>query len=239
MSDGYQELAEFHDLFMSDAWGRLTPALETAFGTLGPEALVLDLGAGSGVGTVRLGHLTRAQVLAIEPALTMRSMLLARIADDEELTTRVSVIAGAAPAVLDEVDRPLDGFVCAHMLGHLSEADRRATFSRLAGLLSDGGIGLLTLPREETAAEAFQPVEEERWIGRHRYVARHWVPDGTGSAVSEYRVLDGERTLRSVSLASSWSLPPREALAEELREAGLTLTPHGATVGLVRRTTPS
>ncbi|WP_454295271.1 class I SAM-dependent methyltransferase [Salana multivorans] len=239
MPDEYQELAELHDLFMPDVWDALVPTLEATFAHLGPDAVVVDLGAGSGVGTVRLGRITRAQVLAIEPALTMRSILLARMADDDDLAARVSIVAGAAPAVLEQIQGPIDGFVCAHMLGHLSATDRRATFSRLAGLLSDEGTGLLTLPREETPGEAFQPVEEERRIGRHRYVARHWVPEGSDSAVSEYRVLDGEHTVRSLRFSSSWSLPSRAELVDELRETGLELAREDGRLGLVRRASQS
>lgn len=44
------------------------------------------------------------------------------------------------------------GFVCAHLLGYLTAAERRATFSRLAGLPTAGGVGVVTLPRPPPAA---------------------------------------------------------------------------------------
>lgn len=163
MTDHYAELGELHDLFMPDVWDPLVGTLATTFGDLGPDTTILDLGAGSGVGTVRLADATQAQILAVEPSLTMRSVLLAHIADDHELSERVSVYAGAAPAILDEIDEPLDGFLCAHMLGHLSADERRDTFERLAALLRPDGVGLVTVPRQGAAGT--DVVVEERRIG--------------------------------------------------------------------------
>ncbi|MFT3862282.1 class I SAM-dependent methyltransferase [Micropruina sp.] len=223
MTDHYAELGELHDLFMPDVWDPLVGTLATTFGNLGPDATILDLGAGSGVGTLRLGHATRAQILAVEPSLTMRSVLLARIADDPELSERVSVHAGAAPAILDQIDGPLDGFVCAHMLGHLSTDQRRDTFERLAALLRPDGIGLITVPRQDTAGT--EAMIEERRIGRHRYVAHHLPGNEDGGLVSEYSVFDGDRLIRSASFTSTWAMPSQDELRTELRAAGLILDP--------------
>lgn len=77
-SDTYAAVGEFHDLFMDDAWDRLVPALARAFGALDAGGTVLDVGAGSGVGTRRLAAATRATIVAVEPSVTMRSVLLAR-----------------------------------------------------------------------------------------------------------------------------------------------------------------
>ena len=223
MTDHYAELGELHDLFMPDVWDPLVGTLATTFGNLGPDATILDLGAGSGVGTVRLGHATRAQILAVEPSLTMRSVLLARVADDPELSGRVSVYAGAAPAILDEIDEPLDGFVCAHMLGHLSADERQATFERLAALLRPDGVGLITVAPQ--AAPETDIVVEERRIGRHRYVERLLPTDLPGTSVGEYQVFEGERLIRSASFTSSWAMPTPDELRDELRPAGLVLGP--------------
>ncbi|WP_314451013.1 hypothetical protein [uncultured Microbacterium sp.] len=129
MSDSYEGMGEFHDLFMTDVWGGLRPALASAVGDLDGSATVLDVGA------------------------------------------------GAAPDALDEV------------------AD---------------------------------PVEEGAQIGRHRYLARH------GAAQSEYLVLDGDRTLRQETFASSWEPPALDELRDELRRAGLDLADGDDRIGVVR-----
>ncbi|MGN6218764.1 MAG: hypothetical protein ACTHNQ_04620 [Microbacterium sp.] len=77
-------------------------------------------------------------MVAIEPSLTMRAVLLARVADDPELIDQVSVLAGAAPDILDELTGPVAGFVCANRLGHLTATGRQETFARLATLLEPG-----------------------------------------------------------------------------------------------------
>ncbi|MGP5655755.1 hypothetical protein [Candidatus Corynebacterium faecigallinarum] len=99
--------------FMAWPWVRLAPSLEAAFGHLGPQATVLDIGAGPGVGTIRLTRSTHARIVAIEPSLIMRTGLLARIEDDEDLSARVSVLAGSVPTILDEIDAPVRAS-CAH-----------------------------------------------------------------------------------------------------------------------------
>lgn len=236
MSDEYLAEAELHDLFMAEVWDSLVPRMGEVFGGLDAEATIVDIGAGSGVGTIGLARVTRARIVAVEPSLVMRAGLLARISDDAELARRVSVLAGAAPEILDEVEAPIEGFVCAHMLGHLSPGQRLATFRRLAELLSPAGVGFIPLPSDATPAVG--TTTEERRIGRHRYVARHTFEGAGSPVVAEYSVLDGERVLRSRSFTSSWTMPPRSGLSDELREAGLDPDVADGRVGLVRRRKP-
>ncbi|HNR00857.1 MAG TPA: class I SAM-dependent methyltransferase, partial [Trueperaceae bacterium] len=87
---GYDRLGEFHDLFVDEARLRLRPAFESAFGRLEPSAVVLDLGAGTGLGVRHLARATRARIVAVEPSVTMRAVLLARVADDPALASRVT-----------------------------------------------------------------------------------------------------------------------------------------------------
>jgi SAM-dependent methyltransferase len=244
-TDTYAAVGEFHDLFMDEAWDRLVPALARAFGALDAGATVLDLGAGSGVGTRRLAEVTRARIVAVEPSATMRSVLLARVVDDPALTDRVSVVAGAAPAVLRQiaslVDGALDGIVCAHVLGHLDHADRAATLGALAGGLAPDGHGVITLPPPSDASPGGRghvrgwEIVDERMIGRHRYVSRRAADGATGRMVSTYEVWEGERLLRAQEERSGWSLPPLETFIGELDRAGLAVEEVVAGAAVVRR----
>lgn len=216
---GYDRLGEFHDLFVEEARRRLRPALAAAFGGLPPDAVVLDLGAGTGLGVRQLAQATRARIVAVEPSLTMRAVLLARVVDDPELTSRVTVVAGYVPAVFDELPDEVAGFVCAHMLGHLSPAERARTFAALTARLAEGGVGVVTVnataePRSETFVEA-------RRIGEHRYIARYLPPGPDGRPGSEYEVRGADdQLLRAERFAGHWTPITAEGLRAELAPAG-------------------
>ncbi|WP_129783358.1 SAM-dependent methyltransferase [Promicromonospora panici] len=230
--DSYQDLGEFHDLFMTAPWDRLRPALRTAFGSLDPGATILDLGAGTGLGTRTLAAVTRARIVAIEPSRTMRAVLTARVADDADLAHRVTVRAGLLPDALDDVRWPAAGFVCAHMLGHLSADTRAATFDRLRTLLAPGAVGLVTVEPDGTEA-ATGTLTQERQIGDLRYVARYLpLPDGN-RYVSEYEVRDGELVLRQERFAGTWEPLTLDQLRQELAGTGLSARPHGDGAALV------
>lgn len=233
----YDTMGEFHDLFMDEPWERLRPVLATTFGALGPSARLLDLGAGTGVGTRTLARVTGARITAVEPSRTMRTALTMRVADDPDLTARVTVVDGRVPDVLDTVSAPLDGFVCAHMLGHLRPADRQATFTRLAALLTPAAAGVVTVSPEETGGDQMnhEAVEESRQIGDYSYVARYLPsPDGR-THVSEYEVLDGDRVVRRERISGPWQPLTAAALLEEMQPAGLTLDTQSPGVAVVRR----
>ncbi|WP_141711696.1 class I SAM-dependent methyltransferase, partial [Jiangella alba] len=166
----YERLAEFHDLFMAEPWERLRPSVRAAFAHLGRDAVVAEIGAGTGVGTRTIAGETRARIVALEPALVMRAVLTARVADDALLAERVTVVAGAAPDDLGLLPGRLDGFVCAHVLGHLGRADRRALFAWAGERLAGDGFGLVTTQRARTGPAE---VVQARRLGDHEYRVRH------------------------------------------------------------------
>lgn len=233
MSDPYEAMGEFHDLFMVEPWARLRAVLVDAFSGLSPSEVVVDLGAGTGMGTRLLAGCTTVRIVAIEPSLTMRAVLTARIADDPAMADRVSVVAGSAPRALDETRGPVAGFVCAHVLGHLPAAVRAATFRRLADLLGPGGRGIVTVDPDGGLQDA--EVVEERRIGDHRYVARYLPSSDPSGYVSEYSVLDGDRTVRQERFVGTWEPLPLEKLTAELAPAGLAAQEIAPGVALVRR----
>jgi hypothetical protein len=144
--DGYERLAEFHDLFMTEPWERLRPRVRSALAHLGDTAVVVEIGAGSGIGTRTIPAETRARIVAVEPALVMRSILTARVADHPHLADRVTVVAGSAPADLGEVPATIDAFVCAHMLGHL-DRETRADSSPGSARPCDPTVSVSSPPR--------------------------------------------------------------------------------------------
>jgi hypothetical protein len=93
-ADLYDDLAEFHDLFMKEPWEALRPAVREVVGGLGPDDVVVDLGAGTGMGTRVIAAETAANLVAVEPSRMMRTALMARVAGDQALAERVTVVAG-------------------------------------------------------------------------------------------------------------------------------------------------
>jgi SAM-dependent methyltransferase len=239
-ADPYERLAEFHDLFMDDAWERLSPVLGAAFGALGSSSLVVDLGAGTGVGTRALARATSARILAVEPSLVMRTVLTARVADDPALTSRISISPVPAPGVLDELTAPLAGFVCAHMLGHLGIRDRSATFAGLARCTADDVVGVVVVDPDPVAdgvedhADADDHAVTERRIGDLRYVERH-LPAGSDRFSSEYTVYDGDRPVRREWFEGSWQTVTLDDLAAEMAPHGFGIEPRMPGVGIVLR----
>lgn len=142
----YDELGEFHDLFMTEAWEELRPLVAATFGGLGRGAVVVEIGAGSGLGTRVLAEECDAQIVALEPNLLMRSVLTARVADGFELSQRVTVVAGSAPRALSLLPDRVDGVMCTHVLGHLDPLELRSLFAWAADTLSPGGRCLVTVP---------------------------------------------------------------------------------------------
>lgn len=228
MSDEYEAMGELHDLFMDGPWARLEPALSAVFGDLGPDDVVVDLGAGTGVGTATLARCSAARIVAVEPSLTMRTALLTRIAADPRLAERVSVLAGSAPAVLDELPEVVAGFVCAHVLGHMTSPDRVATFERLARSMRPDAVGLLVMSPDAGPEDV-----AERTVGTHRYVERHEPGTDPHRGVTTYQVLDGTRLVREITCTWTWDPPSAADLARELGRSGLVLERSGG-VELVR-----
>lgn len=224
---------ELHDLFVPEsAWDRLRPAVVESFGGLASTARLLDLGAGTGLSMRLLAECSEARIIAVEPAAGARTALLARVADDPALTERVSVLAGAAPEVLEEISDPLDGVLCAHMIGHLDSAQRRATLASLARLLTPRAPIVITAPQHPRQPEA-EVVEEHREIGELTYTVRYHLT-GAKAGIEAYEVRDGERLLRAAEGENNWATVTQDELHRDAAEAGLRLEPFSPSVAILR-----
>lgn len=235
----YERLAEFHDLFMTDPWERLRPQVRSAFAHLRDGATLVEIGAGTGIGTRVIAGETRARIAALEPALVMRSVLTARVADDAELAERVTVVAGSAPGDLDLLPERIDGFVCAHVLGHLGREERRGLFTWLGASLSDGGVGLVTTQRPPGAAdESGGEIVETCRLGDYEYRAHLLPAAGAHRAASRYEVWRGDTRIRSSAFTSDWRPLTADDIAADL-PATLALRPADAGVALIGRAVPT
>ncbi|WP_116950987.1 hypothetical protein [Jiangella endophytica] len=155
----------------------------------------------------------------------------AQFGDGAVVVEVVEVVAGAAPADLGLLPERVDGFVCAHVLGHLGRADRRGLFAWLGSRLCAGGAGLVTTQRPETGRAE---VVETRRLGDYEYRAHHLAAGARHEYTSLYEVRQGDRLVRSYRFTGDWRVLTAQDIAADL-PATLALEPAGDGVALVRR----
>ncbi|MEV4481661.1 class I SAM-dependent methyltransferase [Micromonospora coxensis] len=225
MSDEYQISGEYLHLLSEPAWQALGPPVAEALRGAAGDTTLLDVGAGSGLGTeVLAATVPDGDVVAVEPSPVLRAVLLSRVAARPDLRHRVTVVAGDALGV--DLPTRLGAVLAMNMIGHLDPHGRRAFLRRVAERLLPGAPLVLNLqpPAKPTPVpfSVFGAVP----IGRHTY-------EGGGSAEPagpdsvtwrmRYRVLDADGTaLREEHADYRWHVTPAEVLLAELTEAGLT-----------------
>jgi SAM-dependent methyltransferase len=222
---GYQEYAaagEYLHLLSQQPWTALQPRLGAALTGVDPGAgPVLELGAGTGLGTDVLLDTLDNDVLAAEPSASLRGVLLARLAD--RATGRVTVYPGGA------IEVPLPDRIAAvvgmHMVGHLAPPDRKRLWAAVAERLAPGGLVVLNV--QPPAAPEVVP--EFPWMGA---AVGGLVYEGTGSAEPtgpesvrwrmRYRTRREDGTvLTEASAEYAWWTVSADGLAAELADAGL------------------
>ncbi len=241
MTDEYGTSGEFLDVLSRDAWAALREPVTIALRGVDPAAgPLVDLGAGSGRGTLLLaGLVPSAAVLAVEPSLVQRAVLLARLADDPALADRVSVVAERAEST--QLPDAVGGVLAMNMIGHLLPDDRRQLWRRLADRMGPGVplvVNLQPPPRVEAIPDTgFAAVR----IGSYRYGGGGRAePDGP-EAVSwhmRYEVRDEKGDLvREITAAYRWHVLDEATLRAELAAVGLAAQPCGLNVYRAARVT--
>ncbi|MBB6551657.1 class I SAM-dependent methyltransferase [Nonomuraea rubra] len=221
MADEYERSAEFVDLMLAPHWAGLGPPLAAALrGITDP---IVDVGAGGGHGTRVIAKAAPgAEIVAVEPSMALRSILLARVGEAGELRERVTVLpehllAAALPSRLGAV-------VAMNVLGHFDPAGRQAAWKMLADRLVPGGRAVLNLqPPAEPAAVPESRFAEVR-IGRRRY-------EGWGRAEPAgpdlitwhmtYRTYQDDRPAGELETRYDWWVLDERRLKEELGPHGL------------------
>lgn len=222
----YDELGELHDLFMTDAWERLRPLVSGVFGALGVGRTVVEIGAGTGVGTAVLADVCAAQVWALEPNRVMRAALTQRVAADPGLAPRVTVVAGSAPVDLGLLPAQIDGLLCAHVLGHLDVEARRELWSWLEDVLDHDGAVVLTValpaPEEGPPEDISDEFVERGRLGRYDYRAVHLSADDGERSRTRYEVWHGPELVRESTVEVTWRTVGLDEIEAELHGTGLT-----------------
>ncbi|MGH9133356.1 MAG: class I SAM-dependent methyltransferase [Ilumatobacteraceae bacterium] len=227
IDDPYGEAtAEFYDLLATAMWDELGPSLPFLLSGLDPAAgPILDLGAGTGAGTVHIhAAFPDASIVALEPSKAMRTALNARLAIDPGLRSAVTVV----PLAFDEADLParLSGVVASAVIGHFDEPARRALWRSLAARLAPGApalIGVLPPTRPEPVA-----LTRYRSLPVGEFVYEGWmegepVDDRRMLWTMTYRVLVGDDVIYSRQAPSLWHTCGADDVAAEVASLGLVV----------------
>ncbi|MDI1461503.1 class I SAM-dependent methyltransferase [Catellatospora sp. KI3] len=143
MNQPYAVTAEFYDLLQAD--GQLAVVDRLADRWFGrPRVGVLDVGAGTGLAVFRFAQRCELPVHAVEPAASMRAVLLSRLATRPDLRPRVRVhAAGVQELGLRGV---ADFGWCLNTMGGLGGPARRRALAALAEALVPGGVAVVQRP---------------------------------------------------------------------------------------------
>ena len=120
---------------------RLVPSYDLLYGAVGevvrrscgPEPLVLDLGAGTGLLSAHVRRaVPGARLHLVDGSEPMLAAARARLGDVDRFELRD--LAGGLP------DGPFDAVVSSLAIHHLADDDKRALFERIARVLVPGGV---------------------------------------------------------------------------------------------------
>ncbi|BCB75149.1 hypothetical protein GCM10022251_34940 [Phytohabitans flavus] len=167
--DGYADVAGIYDLFAAAQGDDALPRVPAFAALAQPGTRVLDVGAGTGRVALAVAE-RQAHVWCVEPSASMRSALLAKLADRRPLWPYLTVTAGSAPGL--EITGVFDYAYLAGSLQFLSATDRRRTFAELAAHLRPGAPLALDMVEAKPAVPQVGPTETvvaEAEAGRCRY----------------------------------------------------------------------
>jgi SAM-dependent methyltransferase len=220
----YDVTAEFYDILHAPEYLKLAErVLASWLGT--PRLAVLDVGAGTGLGTVALAARCRVPIHAVEPAAGMRTVLLSRLAGQHDLLDRVTVHAVGMEQL--GLTRMADFALCLNVLAMMDADHRRATLDALAQALVDGGRLVLQAPPEVPGPPR---ADLPSWrLGEEQYGGEAVCERADGERVRwrfTYRVTRGTAIIREETEAFDGFLVPAARFAQELSTAGFTVESH-------------
>lgn len=164
--DPYAFNPGYYDLLRAKEGDKALPSPKF-FAELVPEnGSVLEIGSGTGRITLELAE-RAAAVWCLERSVTMRAVLLAKLAQRPHLWDRVTVLAGSA---LDfKLDREFDLVCMGGVLEHVPAADRPGLFRAISDHLRPGGIAAMDMVLTEPAPDMPDQVVDEVTLGECRY----------------------------------------------------------------------
>ncbi|YAL82173.1 class I SAM-dependent methyltransferase [Dermacoccaceae bacterium W4C1] len=157
---------------------------------------LIDVGPGSGVTTTVLAEtFPDTEVIAVEPDWLMRSLLMTRITEREDLRDRITVL----PEAIQESWLPTEcgGALLFNVIYFLSEREREQFWARMAQVLVSGAPVLMSRSYGGAPDKVVElKMVKSATVGKQEY--QRWfaskpLEDGRVEIINSYRVLrDGE-----------------------------------------------
>lgn len=224
-TDEYAVAAEHYDLWAAGHWAQVGPSLAARLEGVDPSAgPVLDVGAGTGLGTVLIADaVPGVQVLAVEPSRAMRVGLVTRLMSRPDLHDRVTVLRTDLAGI--GWPEQLSGFVAMAMLGHVEPEARLGLWRDLATHLAPSApaIVLLQPPGRPETVPASRHTRAR--LGQHDYegwAAAEPVGPRTLRWTMSYRVLRDGELVDEQRWSSDFHTVSEDDVRTEAGDSGLT-----------------
>ncbi len=223
----YDRTAEFYDAASTDRAAVLADPVRRWASAVPAELPIVDLGAGTGRLTVVAARARSSDVYVVEPSHLMRAVLANRIAEDDDLIQRVSIVSSPVPDAWRAIPDEVGGVMMMAAIMHLPPDDRRTLLADVASRLSTEGSALIEVMQPWTAAAIPRQQFVSVAYGRHRVEgdmeATPFDDDGLDWTMT-YRRVDADGTVLDEATGSSrcWVVGP-EQFASEATAAELTV----------------
>jgi SAM-dependent methyltransferase len=216
----YDVTAEFYDVLHASRYVRSTRrVLDRWLGT--PTVGVIDVGAGTGLGTSLLTARCHVDVHAVEPSRAMRAVLLSRLAGQPDVLSRVHVHTCLVQDL--NLHRAADFVLCLNTMGTLDREARAAALAALHRAVVPGGRLVVEAPPARLPTDVHQLPS---WtLGDQRYGGTVSTRDAGAGRFTwhfDYRVTNGDALVRSEHESFPGYLVPD--FEPELTDAGFAVT---------------
>lgn len=235
--DLYDVNADLYDAVSLPLWAGLTSRLAELLEPLTTAAgTVVDVGAGTGLATMVLARSAPVcPVVAVEPSARLRVGLMARVVDDPDLRSRVTVLPTDWAGALTSMPAELSGLTALNMTGHLDPDSRRDLWRLLAQRLSPVGMAVIGLQ-----APAEPSVVRQQDFGGADVGRLHYSGSGRAEPLGpdqvtwhmQWAVLDGVEVVEERSASTTWWTVSPATLEREAGNAGLRCRAGDAALGL-------